>query len=56
MIDKEKKVTVCASCLCASCWQGQFYCDDYYKADITQKTVGELIELDLEHEDYWFEG
>lgn len=44
-----RKVTVCASCLQASCWHGEFYCDKYRTADITEKTVDELDALGLEH-------
>lgn len=50
--DKET-VTVCASCLRASCWQGIFYCEQYKAADIIQKTRAELELLALEHSDYW---
>lgn len=46
-------VTVCDKCLCASCWQGIFYCDDYRDAGIVQKTVAELRSLNLENPDYW---
>ena len=46
-------VTVCDKCLCASCWQGIFYCDDYKYAGIVQKTVAELQSLNLENPDYW---
>ena len=46
-------VTVCDKCLCASCWQGIFYCDDYRDAGIVQKTVAELQSLNLENPDYW---
>ena len=46
-------VTVCDKCLCASCWQGIFYCDDYREAGIVQKTVAELKILHLENPDYW---
>lgn len=51
--DNMKMITVCKSCLCASCWQGVFYCDDYLHADTTQKTVAELKELAFEHPSYW---
>jgi hypothetical protein len=48
-----EKVTVCASCKRASCWQGQFYCDDYRAARTVDLTVSELKELNLEHPSYW---
>ncbi len=46
-------VTVCASCLCASCWQGMFMCSEAATADVVDKTVAELRELNLESSDYW---
>lgn len=48
-----REVTVCANCLTAACWQGEFYCEKYKTADITQKTVRELLSLHLEHPSYW---
>ena len=52
-LPKDETVTVCASCLRASCWHGELYCDDYKSAGTVQKTVGELLELDREHWSYW---
>lgn len=52
----ERLVTVCASCLRAACWQGEFYCDDYRTAGTVDKTVAELRALALEHPDFWREG
>lgn len=46
-------VTVCDSCFQASCWQGEFYCDNYKTAGIVQKTRKELAKLNLESSDYW---
>lgn len=46
-------VTVCDSCLQASCWQGIFYCDNYKTAGTTKKTRKELAKLDCENSDYW---
>lgn len=51
--DMERKVTVCAACLRASCWQGKFYCDEYRAASTTEKTVSDLMVLGLEHASYW---
>lgn len=49
------KVTVCSECLCASCWQGIFYCDRHKEASTTQKTVGQLRALGpLESPEHWF--
>ena len=47
------KVTVCDSCLMASCWQGIFMCEDARTAGTTEKTVKELRELGREHPDYF---
>jgi len=46
-------ITVCSECLQASCWHGEFMCDEARDAGITQKTVRELKELNLEHPDNW---
>lgn len=46
-------VTVCAACLTAACWQGEFYCQEYKTANVVQKTRAELVALDREHPDYW---
>ena len=54
-IAPETLITVCDSCLCASCWQGHFYCQDYKKAGTTTKTVAELQRLNLESSDFWKE-
>ncbi len=48
-----KTVTVCSKCLCASCWQAVFFCDDYWYASTVEKTVAELQELSLESPHYW---
>ncbi len=52
-MNKDDLITVCAECLTACCFQGEFYCDNYWFASTTEKTVSELEELDLEHPDYW---
>jgi hypothetical protein len=46
-------ITVCSSCLQASCWLGEFYCDHYKTASTVKRTVRDLIKLDLEHPEYW---
>lgn len=54
VIDEDDRiVTVCADCLCASCWHGEFLCQTSRGADITKKTVRELRALDREHSDYY---
>ena len=49
-------VTVCSACLRASCWWGEFYCDEYKTAGTVDKTVRELRALGYEHENYWKRG
>ena len=46
-------ITVCGSCLQASCWLGEFYCDDYKTASIVNRTVRDLVKLNREHPSYW---
>ena len=46
-------VTVCDSCLQASCWQGEFYCDNYKTAGTVELPVKRLREMHLESPDYW---
>ena len=47
-------VTVCSSCQCASCWQGQFNCWQRYKsAGSMNMTVAELRGLALESPHWW---
>lgn len=42
-------VTVCAECLCASCWHGEFYCQSSQVAGITTLKASELRALGREH-------
>lgn len=48
-----KTITVCSSCLQASCWQGIFMCEKAKFSSTIEKTIEELQSLDLEHSDYW---
>ena len=41
--------TVCAKCLCASCWLGEFYCEDARFANITVLSRREAEMLNREH-------
>ena len=52
----ERTVTVCSACLQASCWQGEFYCDEYKTAGTVEKTIEQLQGMNLESPDYWKEG
>jgi hypothetical protein len=45
--------TVCGACLQATCWQGEFYCERYRSAGTIEKTIGELLDLRLEHPTWW---
>ena len=47
----ERMVTVCDACLTASCWHGEHLCQRSLTAGITQRTVGDLHRLGLEHPD-----
>jgi len=53
---REIKVTVCAKCLCASCWQGIFMCDESREAGTVEKTIKQLKKLKLESPHYWRQG
>lgn len=46
-------VTVCDKCLRASCWQGDFYCDEARTAGTVEKHVSELTAMALESPHYW---
>jgi len=52
MLD-DKLVTVCDSCLCACCWQGEFYCEEFKTAGTVEKTIRELKKLNIEDSGYW---
>ena len=52
---EESVVSVCAACFRASCWQGQFYCDNSRSADVVKLPVKELRRKGLESEHYWQE-
>lgn len=49
----DAKVLVCDACLKASCWYGEFMCQESAGAGLKILTVGDLRKLNLEHEDYW---
>ena len=51
--DDDRQVTVCAECLKASCWHGEFMCDRSRSADITTRTVRELRKLNREHPSHY---
>lgn len=49
----DEKITVCAACLTAACWQAVFMCQASQTADVTQRTVAELRAYGLEHPRFW---
>lgn len=46
-------INVCAACKKASCWLGEFMCDEARYADVHALPVGRLRQLNREHPDYW---
>lgn len=46
-------ITVCAACMRASCWHGEFLCERAREAGTARVTREELRTLGLEHEDNW---
>lgn len=53
-LQNDKRVMVCAECLRACCWYGEFMCDKARYADVKVVTVGDLRKIKAgEHEHYW---
>ena len=48
-----RSITVCDSCLRASCWDGMFMCDESEDAGTVEKTREELLSLAREDPGYW---
>ena len=46
-------VTVCAACLTASCWHGEFMCQRAANASVTTRLASELRALGREHSDHF---
>lgn len=46
-------VVVCAECLTASCWHGEFMCNGSASAGITTRTAAQLDALNREHPDHY---
>jgi hypothetical protein len=51
--DMNKLVEVCDKCLKASCWYGEFWCEDSHSAGTKLMTVLELESKNLENSEYW---
>ena len=49
--DPKRMVTVCAECLTAACWHGEFYCQRYKEADVVELPRFVLAKIRLEHPD-----
>ena len=54
-MEDERMITVCAACLCASCWQGAFMCDEAYNVGTVDLPISNLREMGREHPQYWEE-
>lgn len=46
-------ITVCDACNCATCWQGEFYCQEYKSAGTKEITIREARALNSENPTYW---
>ena len=42
-------IEVCSACLRASCWHGEFFCDEHQNAGTVKMSRSELDLRDLEH-------
>ncbi len=50
-----EKIIVCDKCLMASCWHGEFMCEESFSpgAGTVEKTIKELKKLNLENSHHW---
>lgn len=46
-------ITVCSNCLCATCWQGEFYCNKAKGAGTVEITVERARVLNRENPTWW---
>lgn len=51
MSERDYVVTVCAECLTASCWHGEFMCERSRSAKTADRKASDLREARLEHAD-----
>jgi hypothetical protein len=49
-----RKVTVCGKCLQASCWAGEFMCEESREAGTTEMSIEKLRLLQYENPEWWF--
>jgi hypothetical protein len=54
-LNKKKLIEVCDECWQASCWYGEFLCDESMNAGTVLLPIGVLTRLALEHPSYWSE-
>lgn len=52
-MNEKKLIEVCDACWQASCWHGEFFCQEAETAGTVRLPIGVLRELGLEHEDNW---
>ena len=50
---KDKKIEVCDKCNKASCWYGEFMCDEAQMAGTIKMPISKLKKLGLEDKSYW---
>lgn len=49
----QQQITVCDKCFRVCCWHGILMCREAYEAGVVEKTVLELILLNVEHPSYY---
>ena len=49
----KKTIYVCKNCLTASCWYGEFMCDEAQISGIVRMEIAQLRRLKREHPDNW---
>jgi hypothetical protein len=52
-MNEYQPITVCDRCYRASCWNGDFLCDDSTIASTIELPIWILKKLELEHPDHW---
>lgn len=55
MAPEPLRTLVCDKCLKASCWHGEFFCDDYQTAGLLRASEAQLRLLGREHPSYFME-
>lgn len=53
MAKRDYWVTVCDKCLQASCWHGEFMCDEAQNAGTVDKLASELRRISTEHPSWY---